>query len=122
MAVDFTLTGIIDVLAQTFTNGDSQLAGLLVMLAMFLLMLVVFANIKAPITYSLVPMIIVTIIFGAIGILNTTLSFLIIIVCAVFVAAQVRGLVAGERRRWRYSAQAAAMTAYRCRSLSGVRS
>lgn len=94
--VDFTLEGIIDVIAQTFCNGSTVIAGLLVMVAIFFVMMVVFAAIKAPIQYALVPMILVDIVFTALGIINTTISFIIIILCAVLVARQVRDIVGGS--------------------------
>ena len=110
--VDFTLMGIIEVLAQTFCGGSTQIAGLLVMMAVFLGMLVIFALVKAPMQYAVAPLIIVDIIFTALGIVNTTVSFIILIICAVMMARQVRDIVGGER--WRCLALAAEMTA--CRS------
>ena len=112
MAVDFTFQGIIDVIAQTFCGGSVQIAGLLVMLAIFFAMLVVFAAVRAPMQYAVAPMLITDIVFTAMGIVNTTVSFLIIIVCAVMIARQVRGIVGGSSR-WRYSAEAAGTTACR---------
>ena len=110
--VDFTLMGIIEVLAQTFCGGSTQIAGLLVMMAVFLGMLVIFALVQAPMQYAVAPLIIVDIIFTALGIVNTTVSFIILIICAVMMARQVRDIVGGER--WRCSVLVAAMTA--CKS------
>lgn len=115
--VDFTLQGIIDVIAQTFCGGSTVMAGLLVMVAMFFAIMVVFAAIKAPIHYALVPMILVDIVFTSMGVINTTVSFLIIIVCAVLMARQVRDLVEGSR--WRCSAREAGTTASRSAWPSG---
>lgn len=93
MAVEFTLDNIIGIMAQTFFSGSVQMAGLAVLLACFFISFVIMAAIKAPVTYSLVPMIILDIIFTAYGILNTTVSFIIIIVCAILIAMQARQIV-----------------------------
>lgn len=93
--VDFTIQGIIDVLAQTLCGGSTVIAGLLVMVAAFFVTTVIFAAMKAPIHYALVPMILIDIVFTALGVINTTLSFIIIIVCAVLMARQVRDIVGG---------------------------
>lgn len=93
--VDFTLQGIIDVIAVTLCGGSTVIAGLLVMMAAFLILLVVFASVRAPIHYALVPMMILNIIFTAMGIVSATVSFIIIILCAVLMAKQVRDLVGG---------------------------
>lgn len=93
--VDFTIEGIIGVVAQTFCGGSTVIAGLLVMVAAFFVITVIFAAMKAPLQYALVPMILLDIVFTAMGIINTTLSFIIIIVCAVLMAKQIRDLVTG---------------------------
>lgn len=96
MAADFTFQGIIDVVAQTFCGGSVQIAGLLIMLGIFFAMLVIFGAIKAPMQYAVAPMLITDIVFTAMGIVNTTVSFIIIIVCAVLMARQVREIVGGS--------------------------
>ncbi len=93
--VDFTLQGIIGIIAQTFCGGSMTLAGLLVMLAFFFVAVVILANVRAPITYALVPMMLLDIVFAAIGIVDSTVSFVIVILCAVLVAKQARDLVGG---------------------------
>lgn len=93
--VEFTIEGIIDVIAQTFCGGSTVMAGLLVMVGVFFVMMVIFAAIKAPIQYALVPMILIDIVFTSLGVINTTISFIIIVVCAVLMAKQVRDLVGG---------------------------
>lgn len=110
--VDFTIQGIIDIIGQTLCGGSTQLAGLLVMVAVFFVMLVIFASVKAPISYALAPMMIVDLIFGALGIIDATISMFIIIICAVLMAKSARDLVGGGSR-CRSSPQAAAMTASR---------
>jgi predicted benzoate:H+ symporter BenE len=96
VAVDFSIEGIIDVIAQALCGGSTVIAGLLVMCGAFFLITVIFAAMRAPIHYALVPMILIDIVFTALGVINTTISFLIIVVCAVLMARQVRDLVTGD--------------------------
>lgn len=93
--VDFTIEGIIEIIAQTLCGGSTVIAGLLVMVGAFFVITVIFAAMKAPLQYALVPMILIDIVFTSMGIINTTLSFIVIIVCAVLMAKQVRDLVTG---------------------------
>lgn len=95
MAVDFTLEGIISVIAQTFCGGSTVVAGLLVMVATFFIITVIFAAMRAPLQYALVPMMLIDIVFTAIGIVNSTISFIIIVMCSILMAKQVRDLVGG---------------------------
>ena len=94
--VDFTLQGIIGIIAQTFCGGSMTLAGLLVMLAFFFVCVVILAHIRAPVTYALVLMMLLDIVFAAIGIVDSTVSFIIVILCAVLMAKQARDLVGGS--------------------------
>lgn len=91
--VDFTLESIIGVIAQTFCGGSMTLAGILVMMAAMFVMIVILANVKAPITYALVPMMMLDIVFGVLGIIDTTVSFIIIILCAVMVAKEAHKMI-----------------------------
>lgn len=93
MAVDFSVANIINVIAQEAFGGNTTVAGLCVMLAVSFVMLAVLANVKAPVTYSLIPMIILSIIFAALGVMDPTVSFLIVIISAVLVATTARRLV-----------------------------
>ena len=115
MAVDFTLEGIIQVVAQTFCGGSTVLAGLLVMVAAFFVITVIFAAMRAPLQYALVPMMLLDIVFTAIGVINTTISFIVIVMCSVLMAKQVRDLVGGGSR-WVFWAAAEVTTV--CRSSS----
>lgn len=99
MAVDFTIAGVVDVFAQTLCGGSTVIAGLLIMLGVYLAILAVFAAAKAPLEYSLVPLIIVDIAFAAMGIIDYTLSMLVLIITAVLVAGRVRDMVVGGRSR-----------------------
>ena len=98
MAVDFSIQGIIDVVAQTMCGGSTQIAGLLIMMTIFFGMFAIFAVAKAPMQYAVAPMMILDIVFTALGIVNTTVSFLILVICAVMMARQVRDLVGGGSR------------------------
>lgn len=93
MAVDFTITNIISVIAQTVFDGNTTIAGLAIMLLVAFIMIAILANIKAPVQYSLVPIIILAIIFASMGIMDTTVSFIVIIISAVVVATGARNLV-----------------------------
>lgn len=94
--VDLSIESVIGIIAQNLCGGSTVIAGLLVMMACFFVAAMVMANIGAPITYSLVPMVILDIIFGAIGVLDPTVSFVIVILCAVVMAKQARELVGGS--------------------------
>lgn len=95
MAVDFSIEGIIGVIAQNLCGGSTVIAGLIVMVASFFVITVIFAAMRAPLQYALVPMMLIDIVFTAMGIINGTISFVIIIMCAVLMARQVRELVGG---------------------------
>lgn len=92
MTVDFSVTGIIDILSQSFFGGNSTLTGLAIMLAVFFVMVVILATVKAPVTYSLAPMMILSVFFSYLGIIDTTISFLIIIVSVVLIAMTARSI------------------------------
>lgn len=91
--VDLSMDSIIDIIGQTMFSGNSEVAGLVIMLAVFFVMVVILANLKAPPVYAMVPMMILAVVFSALGILDQTISFLIIIVSAVVVAMQARKIV-----------------------------
>ena len=90
MAVDFSAINIIDVIAQELFGGNTTISGLVIMLAVTFVMMAILANIKAPAHYALVPMIILSIVFAAMGVLNYTVSFIIIIFSAVLIALAAR--------------------------------
>lgn len=96
MALDFSLDGLIDVIAWGFFGGSASLAGLAIMIVVMMGCVALFAAFKAPVSYALVPVMIIAVMFTSIGILDTTISFIIIILCAVLVAAQARDLVGGR--------------------------
>lgn len=90
MPVDFSFINIVNVISSELFGGNTTIGGLVIMLGVAFIMMMFLAAVKAPIQYSLAPMILMSIIFAAMGIMNTTVSFLIIIVCAVLIAASAR--------------------------------
>lgn len=97
MAVSFDMQNIVEVLAQAFFSGSMQMAGISILLAVLLVFVVVFAAIRAPVQYSLIPALLVAIFFGAYGIIDPSVSFLIIVLSAVIVASTAKDLIVGGR-------------------------
>ena len=95
MAVDFSITGIIGTIAQVFCGGSMTMAGILVMLAVLFIMIMILANLKAPVTYALVPMIMLDIVFAMLGIVDSTVSFIIVVISAVLIAKQAQKVIGG---------------------------
>lgn len=95
--VDFDFQTIIEVIAQAFFSGSVQLAGIAILLAVMLVFIVVFAAIKAPVQYGLVPALILSLFFSSYGIIDPSVSFIIVVITAVLVASTARGLVSGGR-------------------------
>lgn len=91
--MNLNFNSIIDFVSSYFFNGSTTLAGLALLIAVWLVCAIVCLNLKAPPAYSLVPMIPGCIFFSAYGILNETVAVLIIIVCAVMVASQFKKVV-----------------------------
>lgn len=96
MSVDFSFQGLVDVAAWSFFGGDSSVAGLVILCVVLFVSVAFFAAVKAPVAYALVPSMLVTIVFTSFGILDTTISFVIIILSAVLIAAQAKGLAGGR--------------------------
>lgn len=97
MSVDFSIQSVVDVVANSLCGGSTVIAGLLIMLGVYLAILAIFAAVKAPLEYSLVPLMIVDIAFAAMGVIDYTLSMLVLIITAVLVAGRVRDMVVGGR-------------------------
>ena len=93
MAVDFDFYNIINIFSQELFGGNTTIAGLVIMLAITFIMMAILANIKAPMQYSLAPMMLLSIIFAAMNIMDMTVSFIIIILCAILMATTARSLV-----------------------------
>lgn len=96
MAVSLDFNSLIDVIAWSMFGGDSAIAGMVILVAVLFISVALFAAIKAPVGYALVPAMLVTVIFTAMGILDTTISFIIIILSAVLVGIQAKGIVGGR--------------------------
>lgn len=92
---EFNVQTILDVLTQTFFGGDSSIAGIGLLIGVFLLLVVIFSRIGAPIPYTLIPMIPVTLFFTYLGIVDATVSMLIIVITVVIVAMFARNVVEG---------------------------
>lgn len=84
-------------IAQVAFGGDLNLAGLAIMVVCFFICVMIMAAVRAPVTYAIVPMIPIAIIFTAMGILNSSMGFLIIIVTALVTALALRNIVTNER-------------------------
>lgn len=96
MAVDFTFNNIVQIIAQEFLGGDTTIAGLSIMLVLSFIMMAILANLRAPVVYSLAPMVILSVAFAAMGFMDPTVSFLIIILCAIVIALQARRIASGD--------------------------
>lgn len=93
MMVGFNADTMIAVVADTFFNGSTTLAGLAAMVCIWMILVAILANIKAPISYSMAPMIPVAIIFAGMGIISVDVSMIIILVCGVMTAVTIRNMM-----------------------------
>ena len=91
--VSLDFPSIVDLVAAYFFGGSSTLAGLGMLVGAWAVAAVICLNFKASPAYSVVPMIPLAIFFAAYGILNETVSILIIIVASVLVAAEFKRVV-----------------------------
>ena len=88
--MDPTFDNVITILANTVFNGSTTLAGLSLLLVAWAICAVICLNMKASPAYTVVPMIPICIFFGAYGILNETITIVIVLVSAVIVAAEFK--------------------------------
>ena len=91
--MDLSFTTIFNYLATYFFDGSTTLAALAILVAAGILSLVVLINIRAPPTYSVVPMIPLSIFMSAYGVLDETVTIFIVIVSAAMVASQLKSVV-----------------------------
>lgn len=91
--MDLSFTTIINYIATYFFDGSTTLAGLAILVVAWIISAVVLFNMRAPPTYSVVPMIPIAIFFSAYGILNEIIMIFIIIVSAALVASQLKTVV-----------------------------
>lgn len=88
-----TFDNIIDLLATNLFGGSTTLAALTLMVAAWAIVVVICINMKAPPTYSVVPMIPIAIFFAAYGLLSTTMMAIIVLVSAALVASEFKKVV-----------------------------
>lgn len=88
-----TFDSIIDLLAVNLFGGSSTLAGLALLLAVWVISAVICINLKATPAYTVVPMIPCAIFFSAYGVLNEFVMVIIVLVSAVIVAAEFKKVV-----------------------------
>lgn len=84
---------IFEWLSNSFFSGSTTLAGLAVLIAGWAIAAVICLNFKAPPVYSLVPMIPMSIFMAGYGVLNETVSVIIILVTSVLVARSFKQVV-----------------------------
>lgn len=93
--MDPSLDSFIAVLTQTVFGGSGTLCGIAMLLGAWLVFLVILANVKAPIVYSIVPLIPLCIFFNSLGILNTDVMMITVLLCSVVVATELKRTVMG---------------------------
>ena len=91
--MEFTFPNMIDLIANNLFGGSSTLAGLAIMLAFWAVCAVICLAMRAPPVYTVVPLIPISIFFTAYGLLNETISIIIILVSSVIVAAEFKKVV-----------------------------
>ena len=91
--MDLSFTTIINYIATYFFDGSTTLAGLAILVVAWIISAVVLFNMRAPPTYSVVPMIPIAIFFSTYGILNEVITIFIIIVSSALVASQLKQVV-----------------------------
>lgn len=88
--MDLSFSSIIDFASTYFFGGSTSLAGLALLVAAWAVCAVICMNMRAPPTYSVVPIIPIAIFFSAYGILNETIMVLIVLISAVLVASEFK--------------------------------
>ena len=91
--MELTFTNIIDLIATNVFDGSTTLAGLAILLGIWAICAVLCLSMKAPPVYTIVPLIPITIFFSAYGLLNTTVTIIIILVSSAIVAAEFKKVV-----------------------------
>lgn len=91
--MDLTFATILEWLANSFFGGSTTLAGLGVLVAAWAVAAVICLNFRASPAYSVVPMIPICIFLTGYGVLNETVSVMIIIVSSVLVASEFKKVV-----------------------------
>ena len=88
--MEFTFNNVIDLIADSLFGGSATLAGLALLLALWAICAVICLAMKAPPVYTVVPLIPISIFFTAYGILNQTITIIIVLVSSVIVAAEFK--------------------------------
>ena len=88
--MEFTFQNMIDLIANNIFAGSTTLAGLAIMLAFWAICAVICLAMKAPPVYTVVPLIPISIFFTAYGLLNETITMIIILVSSVIIAAEFK--------------------------------
>lgn len=91
--MELTFQNIIDLIANNVFGGSTTLAGLAIMLTIWALCAVICLSMRAPPVYTVVPLIPISIFFGAYGLLNTTIMIVIVLVSSALVAAEFKKVV-----------------------------
>lgn len=91
--MELTFNNIINIIADNVFGGSTTLAGLAIMLALWAVCAVICLSMRAPPVYTVVPLIPITIFFGAYGLLNTTVMIVIILVSSALVAVEFKRVV-----------------------------
>lgn len=90
--MDLTFDNFINYVSSFF-GGSSTLSGLAVLLAAWAIAAVICARSNAPPTYSVIPMIPLCIFMAAYGVINETVSIVIVLVTSVLVASEFKKVV-----------------------------
>lgn len=90
--MDLTFDTFIEYLSSFF-GGSSTLAGLAILIGAWAICAVICARSRASPAFSVAPMLPISIFLGAYGVLNETVAVLICIVCAAFVASELKRTV-----------------------------
>lgn len=98
MSVEFSIQNMMQVIADTIFGGSTELAGLVVMVAIFFVMLALFAAIRAPPTYAILPMMLVDVVFMYLGVMNTVVGVVIMIIAMVLVGRYASGAILGGEK------------------------
>ena len=91
--MELTFANVLDLVATHVFGGSTTLAGLAILLAAWAVCAVICLSMRAPPMYTVVPLIPLTIFFGAYGLLNTTIMVVIILVSSALVAAEFKRVV-----------------------------
>lgn len=91
--MDLNFATILEWLANSFFGGSTTLAGLGILVAGWAVAAVICLNFKASPAYSVVPMIPICIFLTGYGVLNETVSVMIVLVSSVLVASEFKKVV-----------------------------